>query len=623
MCGGKGLTTIVLGVIFIGLLSYAFGFDQSILGGQPSPFRVPLHSDLEMLNDTTGTLTLDEVRSAPHSDEFVPHGDENAPNYSYTNAVVWVRFRLSPPAENSRRLLEIGYPLLDDVTFYSPDFQQGSGYAHSRTGAAHPFWSRELTYRNYMFNLPDTWQADDYFYLRVATKNAMILPVSLWDYQTFVAHATRDYIGLGLYYGVIVMAIAYYLFLFFYVKEIRYLYNATFIFSMALFLFTYNGLAFQYIWPDLPRWSQNLIPLSFFLASATSFFLAASLLPLKDYYPLFNVILKGLSAVTLAMMPLSLLLHDTVAILLITFLSMFGCCLLVAATLLCWLKKYHPARYLFWGWLLFTTGIFILAFRSLGIVPEGFFTAYGSHVGFVGKLGFLGMGLADYQNRILAEQEKMQQRIREQTTEVQVAQTAFLFAQMKPHFLLNALNTISYFVGEKPQKAKGLIVNLSTYLRRTFDFREIPTLVALDDELELVRAYGEIEEARFPGSFVVRYEVDVAPGTRVPPFTIQPLVENALIHGIRGKENGLGVVRVVCRSRNRNTLIAVIDNGAGIDLDTAQPMEKKKTRSGVGLWNIDSRLRNIYGRRLNVRSWPGKGTVIWYKIPIDKSRCLP
>ncbi len=612
------LTTVSLGLLASTCVSPA-GVSYTAPGDAFTGSREALHPRLEILKDLSGLLSLDDVRALPYANQFSPYEDEGPPSFSYTAGATWIRFQLTPPSEKVSWLLEIGYPLLDDVTFFRPDAQADSGYSYTQTGDSYPFRSREFMYRTYIFELPDTWQEGDYFYVRVATNNATIIPVVLWNYPDFITFATRDYLAMGMYYGVVLMVVIYYLFLFFYIKEIRYLYTATFVFSMGMFLFVYNGLAFQYLWPDFPWWGQKLIAMTFFWANASGFFLAASLLPLKQHYPGFSLLLRGISLFALIMIPASIFLHNTVAILMVIYLSMFGSVFVLVATFLSWSKKHRPSRYLFWGWLLFTAGIIIISFRSLGMVPDSFLTIYGVQMGFIGKLTFLAMGLADYQNRVLMEKEQMEEEVKRQTTEVQLAQTAFLFAQMKPHFLLNALNTVVYFVGEKPEKAKQLIFSLSTYLRRTFDFREIPSLIPLDDEMELVLAYAEIEEARFPEKFTIMYEIDVLPETKVPPFSIQPLVENALVHGIRSKEGGFSLVRVICKSRRQGTVVAVTDNGVGFGEDRVSPLDFQHKSRGIGLWNIDRRLRSIYGSKLNIRSRPDKGSVVWYIIPKSTS----
>jgi two-component system, LytTR family, sensor kinase len=197
-------------------------------------------------------------------------------------------------------------------------------------------------------------------------------------------------------------------------------------------------------------------------------------------------------------------------------------------------------------------------------------------------------------------------------------ETAFLNAQIKPHFLYNSLNIIAECCGTEPQEAEKLILSLSKYLRGTLDFENLGGLIPLKKELELVRAYASIEEARFED---IKIEFDLAdplPDIQIPPLTIQPLVENAVKHGLRKRENG-GAVTVRAVVISNSVLFCVEDDGAGIpEKKLGALLDTPKGSASIGLYNINTRLLRLYGKGLMIRSAVNAGTRVSFDIPIGE-----
>lgn len=205
--------------------------------------------------------------------------------------------------------------------------------------------------------------------------------------------------------------------------------------------------------------------------------------------------------------------------------------------------------------------------------------------------------------------------------ELAEAEMAFLRAQIKPHFLFNALSTVISVAESDVGQAQELLVQLSNYLRSSFDFHDRETLVPLQKELELVRAYLRIESARFGERLKVEYEIGQPLSILIPPLTVQPLVENAVRHGIMKKEEG-GKIRISIRELDSSVAIEIEDDGVGMSprqiasIGRKERERRKEEPSGVGLQNIHDRLRKMYGRGLKVEAVPGGGTRVRFAIPI-------
>ncbi|MBD2863367.1 ATP-binding protein [Paenibacillus oceani] len=199
------------------------------------------------------------------------------------------------------------------------------------------------------------------------------------------------------------------------------------------------------------------------------------------------------------------------------------------------------------------------------------------------------------------------------------AEIAFLRSQIKPHFLYNALNSIATLCMVDPRKAEELTLQLSQYLRGSFDFKQLESVTTLDREMELVKAYIHIERARFGARLQVEYDVDEFPAAmRMPPLLLQPLVENAIRHGVMSRSSG-GTVRLsVKKEGNAAVRCTVEDNGRGMSEQTLEAVQSMDTdKRGVGLWNIDRRLRLMYGEGIRIESAEESGTKVSFVIPVQ------
>ncbi|WP_027192488.1 LytS/YhcK type 5TM receptor domain-containing protein [Fundidesulfovibrio putealis] len=194
-----------------------------------------------------------------------------------------------------------------------------------------------------------------------------------------------------------------------------------------------------------------------------------------------------------------------------------------------------------------------------------------------------------------------------------------LQAQINPHFLFNSLNTIASFCRTAPAQARELLLDLSRYMRRNLDSSR--GLIRLSEEVDQTRAYLAIEQARFGER--IKADIDLGPGAQdclVPPLLIQPLVENAVRHGILAKEEG-GLVRLTAWRENGHLLVEVHDDGAGMQDDQVRAISSAGTleslTEGIGARNSNQRLVQLFGPDygLNVVSTVGEGTSISLRIP--------
>ena len=187
-----------------------------------------------------------------------------------------------------------------------------------------------------------------------------------------------------------------------------------------------------------------------------------------------------------------------------------------------------------------------------------------------------------------------------------------MMTQIQPHFLFNALNTIRALYAKEPPLADKTLEGFSTYLRQNLESLSQTDLVPVTKELEHTRLYAEIEMLRFP-NIHVEYRIEDQ-NFQIPPLTIQPLVENAIRHGVRSRKDGLVTVTTVFESGCHQ--ITVQDNGVGFDAK----QQDSFAEAHIGLRNVKDRIEQMCGGTMILRSELGKGTCVTLKIPNGNER---
>ena len=230
----------------------------------------------------------------------------------------------------------------------------------------------------------------------------------------------------------------------------------------------------------------------------------------------------------------------------------------------------------------------------------------------------------------LQEKNEMSSRLHREEVErietekrLEAARMELLKSQINPHFLFNTLSMIACTAKlEEAETTEKMITSMSSLFR--YNLKTSEQIVALKQELDVVQNYIYIQKMRF-GSRVA-YETDIrtdAGRIRIPAFTMQPIVENAIIHGLSKKEAG-GRIIVRAWERENQVVISVADNGLGMDSQRLRELRDglkggKTAKVGIGLGNISKRIHNMYQRgNVQIYSTEGRGTVIQMVIPQDE-----
>jgi signal transduction histidine kinase/PAS domain-containing protein len=371
--------------------------------------RYPLGLHLELLEDSDGQLTIEQVSSPEYDAQFVS-SQEKAPNFGYTDSAYWVRFAARNDTTGTHDWrLELGFANMQHVALFMPLAQPGSSqpdYAVRQTGTFYPFDTRDEAFHHFVFKLSLPVQAEETFYLRFQNDASMTLPLTLWSAEAF-ARASRSEVFLwGILYGTLLIMFGHSAILFLSIRDKNYLYYSLFLSAFLLFVASFAGHAQQYLWPNLVAWNRFSV-LSFSTAlPMTALLFTASFLELSARAPRLNrslVVLLAVLGLVLLLTPFvsySLIIRPIVALVIGSFL------LTLVSGFVLWRQGYRAARYYGLSWTAFLVSIIVMALARMGLMPSTALTEQSYLAGAVCTALLLALALVDRINLLKSESEQ-------------------------------------------------------------------------------------------------------------------------------------------------------------------------------------------------------------------------
>jgi diguanylate cyclase (GGDEF)-like protein len=376
-----------------------------VLGADPAKLSLAGHA--ELLTDTDAKLAIAEVAAPERAAQFAPIENINQ-SYGYSRAPRWVRFVLQQQDYGMREwLLEVDHAYLDDVRLYTSDSAAPGGWRMRRTGDRVPFAQRDLDYHNFVFRIRLQGTDPHTFYLRVQTEGNLSFPLALWSAEHFAEAKAKEQGLLGAYYGIIATIILYNLFLFSSFREQVYLYYVLHSSALALFLFTTNGLAFQYLWPESPWFANYAHHLFTCLALVAGGVFFRLFLAPRQQFPRLDLLFK------LAIVPPALLVllapvlrYDVASrIIMVTALTDLGIWLISGLWLL--YQGFKPARLFVLVFFAEIVGASFTVFNRIGLLPTSLLTEHMLQIGSVIEVVLFSMALANRINTLRQEKEQV------------------------------------------------------------------------------------------------------------------------------------------------------------------------------------------------------------------------
>lgn len=223
-------------------------------------------------------------------------------------------------------------------------------------------------------------------------------------------------------------------------------------------------------------------------------------------------------------------------------------------------------------------------------------------------------------NEIMKQEEALQnasRQLHEAKEELRLSRIKNFNSQMQPHFLYNVLSSIQEIIFDDPEYASRLIGSFTVHLRGTIRAMSSDNPIRFSEELKNIQAYVEIEKMRLTDRLHVNYDIQ-ATDFMVAPLSIQPLVENAVKHGIYKKGEAGGTLCLRSYETDTDWMIQVLDDGIGFDYEKVLAEAENGKRDSTGLINLKFRLEKLMGANLQIQSQPGAGTEVTVTIPKNK-----
>ncbi len=371
----------------------------------------PLGLNLEILEDSTGTLTVENVSSPEYNDQFI-QSQKAIPHFGMTNSVYWLRFQVLNTSETNRNwFLKLDELTLSSIELYTPatpanDFNQ---FSVKKTGYALPFSTRDFPDRFFVFKLDLPPQTEQTIYLRLQTTGIMTIPLSLWSVNALMSHLKNEGLSFGFYYGLMLIMISYNFFIWLTLRDKSYGYYLLVLGTNVLSNSSRNGFGIQYLWPNFPVFNNFIMPvtLGLFLLSFIKFTL--TFLNTKVYVPKGHKVLKELFRAIAFSTVLSLLISLEISLKLIFCFILITYWTILIVVAVAWKRGQQQARYFFFAQLFWSILASLTIFAYSGLLPASFqvLITYPG-LGILPLVLGLAMALADRFNLIQQQKEKAQ-----------------------------------------------------------------------------------------------------------------------------------------------------------------------------------------------------------------------
>lgn len=355
---------------------------------------------LDFVLDHQKTATVTQILSPDWQSRFQTSQVDNL-HYSYIDAALWVRFKIKNEAEQTL-LIEI-LSATTEVDFF---FQTAAGLWEKRAlGILKPFYTRKFNHPNDIISLPQGKTAT--YYMRFASADVLAAALRLWKQTEFFRSDHSERMALGIYYGVMLIMIFYNFFIFLSLRDKIYGYYIFYIVSFLALQARLNGLMLQYVWPNMPIWNVNSVPILGHIAIIAGLLFTQSYLRSKETMPNLHRFMMALSVWAVIDIGLALFVSHRLGHRLISVIAVFTAITIITAAVRRVMAGDRSARFFLAAWVIFACGIVIIALSNFDVIPRTFLSVYGIQIGSALEVTLLSLGLADQIN-------SMRQQIKEQ-----------------------------------------------------------------------------------------------------------------------------------------------------------------------------------------------------------------
>lgn len=384
-------------------------------------------SDLQFLRDESARLGVAELLRRPDA-EWQQNGDETF-SHGYTTANWWLRFPVgNARAETSRFLLELAYPVLDQVEVWVLD---GNNHvdAHYQLGDKQPFHERILQHRFFLIPLELSPGGERTVLLRLHSASSMQAPLTLWDERAYHEQDQHVLLAEGVFFGGMALMVLYSFFVFMALRDRLYFYYVLFVFSLLVFLASLKGLSFQFLWPQATQWNDRVLIVTLASMMASGGLFTIRFLRIREHMPRFFWLTLGLVVVTSLTVVLAFFMTYGQLMQPLIVIAALSCLVLLGGGAWRWRQGDRSARFYTIAWGSMLLGGVVLALNKFQLLPQNFLTENAMQMGVAAEVILLSLAIVDRINEERRQRFQAQQDILASERRAHEAQSKALLAE--------------------------------------------------------------------------------------------------------------------------------------------------------------------------------------------------
>jgi len=451
--------------------------------------RYPLDSFIEILEDETHSLTIDEVSSPERAKDFKR---PESLNFGITSSRYWIRFTVAAPSmewteQELRRdwLLDIDWWNISHARLYIPEFVEGRStgeWIRQEAWLASELDPSPPLNTELVFRLPMDLREPRTCYLRVASETVLFLPIEISTSEAFLDKSKRRVLGLGIYYGLILAMVVYNLVLYFSLRDRNYFWYVLYVSFLGLYFFGINGLLHEYIFSSVSGGMIVRMDLSFLGVAllgtglfTRSFLMTRRNAPLADKFLIFYTVLAG---ILVAFSPFS----GSSTVKFYTTFGLVATFIPIGAGLICWKRGFRPARFFLLAWTVFTFGGIVYALTWSGVLPFTELNLHSFQIGSAFEAIILSLALSDRVRILRWEREEARRQERR-------------YMELAITDALTSLFNARYFrahIGPEIQRSESLQRPLSLLMLDVDNFKDYNDTYGHPEGDKVLSALGQV-----------------------------------------------------------------------------------------------------------------------------------